>query len=76
MPSWRRTEKPRDWPLNREMPAGSSWSETRLGGANGLVIVLIAVSWWLVQAKTSSQRGEVESVLEDLLFAFMAMNAN
>ncbi|KAI0055073.1 hypothetical protein BV25DRAFT_1790249, partial [Artomyces pyxidatus] len=41
-PSWRGTE----WPMKRERVAGETWQGTMKGGANGIVIVLIVLSWW------------------------------
>ncbi|KAI0054879.1 hypothetical protein BV25DRAFT_1790807, partial [Artomyces pyxidatus] len=34
------------WPLERATPVGEKWTKTRKGGANGFVMVVIALAWW------------------------------
>ncbi|KAI0054579.1 hypothetical protein BV25DRAFT_1790729, partial [Artomyces pyxidatus] len=41
-PSWRGDR----WPMKRAVNAGERWEATLKGGANGIVIVLIMLSWW------------------------------
>ncbi|KAI0055827.1 hypothetical protein BV25DRAFT_1788094, partial [Artomyces pyxidatus] len=41
-PEWRG----RQWPLKRDSIPGETWEATRKGGANGIVIVIIMLSWW------------------------------
>ena len=57
-----------EWPLGRAMPLGESWDTVRKGGANGIVMLLIAVSWWLAKANSAEMRGEAASIVEDLAF--------
>ncbi|KAA1479588.1 hypothetical protein DENSPDRAFT_743731, partial [Dentipellis sp. KUC8613] len=44
MPEWRRTSF--GWPLSREISEGDSWDRFMRGGANGMIIMIIALSWW------------------------------
>lgn len=71
MPEWRRT--PYKWPLNRDIPADGDWSRSTKGGANGIVMVLIALSWGLQQAKSARKHREILSLVEDMVFALREM---
>ncbi|KAI0038707.1 hypothetical protein FA95DRAFT_1452982, partial [Auriscalpium vulgare] len=44
-PEWR-CEDAETWPPLRVEGRESSWSKLRKGGANGLLTVLIALTWW------------------------------
>lgn len=68
MPTWRRSALV--WPLGRVIPAGETWDTVRKGGGNGIAVLLVATSWWLHKAKTSTAeaRGEAASMVEDLAF--------
>ncbi|KAI0059385.1 hypothetical protein BV25DRAFT_1773930, partial [Artomyces pyxidatus] len=42
-PSWRGAA----WPLTKgEEPEDENWDKTRKGGANGIVMLVIALAWW------------------------------
>jgi hypothetical protein len=46
-PAWRKPEGTNDgWPLSRHVPKGADWTALEHGGANGLFLVLMALSWW------------------------------
>ncbi|KZV60144.1 hypothetical protein PENSPDRAFT_538694, partial [Peniophora sp. CONT] len=45
MPAWRDVGA-NHWPLLRANRGGDDWDQTRRGGANGLAIFIIALSWW------------------------------
>lgn len=55
------------WPLQRTVPDGESWAKVRKTGPEGLVLVLLALSWWR-SATNAGQAGrrEYASVLDDV----------
>jgi len=73
MPDWHCT--PYKWPLNHIMPTGGDWSHLMKGGANGIVMVLIALSWGLQQAKVARTHHEILSVVEDMAFVLHEMSS-
>jgi hypothetical protein len=64
-PEWR-VEEDSDWPLSREVPDGEKWESLSKGGANGLFVVLMSLSWWVEQAKDHREKREAESAVEDV----------
>lgn len=76
MPKWRQGDF--EWPLLRVAPNGlADWYSIRRGGANGIVVFVIALSWWKAKAdqeQNATAAGEVASMIEDLTFALPAMH--
>ena len=68
MPDWRGTQ----WPMVRTKPENvedAMWSVLRRGGRNGVMLYVIALSWWLTQADGVSSKRQAEAVVEDLAWA-------
>jgi hypothetical protein len=49
-PSWRDPESPFDIPSE---PSGHSWSNLLCGGPNGLLLVILALGWWMKNSTTT-----------------------
>lgn len=65
-----------DWPLPRAIPDGERWQEARLGGDNGLLLIVLCLYWWRRSAEDggdSESLSEYHSVAEDVLFVFDAV---
>lgn len=45
------------------------WGMLRRGGRNGVILYVIALSWWLTQADDTSSKRQAEAVVEDLAWA-------
>ena len=68
MPDWRGTQ----WPMLRIKPedvGDPTWDVLRRGGRNGVMLYVIALSWWLTQAQDASSKRQAEAVVEDLAWA-------
>jgi hypothetical protein len=68
MPDWRGSQ----WPMMRTKPKDiedATWGVLRRGGRNGIMLYVIALSWWLTQAHDASSRRQAEAVVEDLAWA-------
>ena len=68
MPDWRGS----DWPMERTKPKDvedTTWGVVRRGGRNGVMLYVIALSWWLTQANDASSKRQAEAVVEDLAWA-------
>jgi hypothetical protein len=68
MPDWRGDQ----WPMVRTKPVDvedTTWKELRRGGRNGVMLYVIALSWWLTQGHDASSRRQAEAVVEDLAWA-------
>ncbi|KAA1479204.1 hypothetical protein DENSPDRAFT_855282, partial [Dentipellis sp. KUC8613] len=75
MPDWRRTTI--GWPLSRVRLPDQSWAKAMRGGPNSFAIIIVAISWWIVQsAEAGNERAQNEaaSVVEDLVWSFTEMN--
>jgi hypothetical protein len=71
MPPWRKNAT-LPWPLRREPVSGvADWSGHAKGGRNGLVIFIIALSWWLQKKK--ALKGAA-SIIEDLAWSLGEIN--
>ncbi|KLO04938.1 hypothetical protein SCHPADRAFT_791541, partial [Schizopora paradoxa] len=47
MPEWRTSSSsPGRWPLLRNPPPGEPWSEVRKGERNGVLLLILSLSWW------------------------------
>ena len=72
MPFWRGSSGAA-WPLSRESPPSSeSWNTMAKGGRNGLLILIIALSWWL---ETGKSKQGVMSIIEDLAWSLERINS-
>jgi hypothetical protein len=67
MPDWRGNK----WPMVRTKPedTGDTWGTLRRGGRNGVMLYIIALSWWLNQACNPSSKRQAEAVVEELAWA-------
>lgn len=74
-PQWR-VPVIEDWPLPRQIPEGESWQEARLGGSNGLFLVILCLYWWRKSAEEEFDKvalAEYAAVAEDVAFVFKAI---
>jgi len=65
-PDWRNTGS---WPLPRSPSADGSWDELLVGGKDGLFIVVMSLSWWIVECakgEGESEESELEEALADI----------
>jgi len=58
-PSWRDPESPFD---KRSDASAASWSHLLCGGPNGLLLVIMALAWWM---KSSTQAGTNPASIEE-----------
>ena len=68
MPDWRGSQ----WPMMRTKPEDAkdtTWEALRRGGRNGVILYIIALSWWLSQARSPSSKRQAEAVVDDLAWA-------
>jgi hypothetical protein len=68
MPNWRGSQ----WPMKRTKSKDledATWGMLRRGGRNGVMLYVIALSWWLTEAHDASSERQVEAVVEDLAWA-------
>lgn len=67
MPPWRADGVPKRWPLLRNAPPNETWDEVRKGERNGVLLLLLTLSWWKAASDLGSEeRDEYESALEDV----------
>lgn len=65
-----------DWPLPQHIPAAEAWQEARLGGSNGLFLIVLCLYWWRKSAEEEFDKvalAEYASVAEDVAFVFEAI---
>ena len=72
MPAWRRDSGPFDWPLSRIPPADATWEALAKGGRNGVLGLIVGLAIWFKNAKTESDKAEVMSAVEDLIYAIIS----
>jgi hypothetical protein len=60
-PSWRDPDIPFDLPS--EVPAGS-WSNMLCGGPNGVLLVVLALAWWLKSSTETNSSAIKEAALD------------
>jgi hypothetical protein len=74
-PSWRLGG---DDALSRNVPPNANWSHLRCGGPNGLVIVILALAWWMrgVSIGDSSGLTFVQEAIEEVNWTLVQMQAN
>ena len=61
-PSWREPDSPFNMPS--EASAGS-WSHLLCGGPNGLLLVILALGWWM-KSSTKTNRSSIEEAAIDI----------
>jgi hypothetical protein len=66
-PSWRAQKS---WPPSRVVPLEEDWKIFHQGGANGLFIVVMCLSWWSSRAKTAKERTSFEAAKADVAWVF------
>lgn len=75
MPDWRK-RNPKEWPLPREVPLGERWESIRKGGRDGILLLLMSLSWWKNATHEGSvARDEYESALEELAWLLQQLIA-
>lgn len=57
------------WPLVCHSEEGEKWADLRKCGKNGFVLILVVLNWWIRGASTVSEKNEVMSMMEDVVFA-------
>lgn len=65
-PLWRYEDCDEDWPLVRHAPPLEDWKEVAKGGANGLLMVMVALGWWFENVGDKTDVAELSSVIEDV----------
>jgi hypothetical protein len=65
-PEWRLTDH--IWPLLREAPAMADWSGLLCGGANGLFLIILTLSWWAQAAQNDPSQEDFFSAVDDVLW--------
>lgn len=76
-PSYRLEGSP-SWPLRQTAPEDGSWDSTRRGGKNGLLVFVMALYWWKLEAQSQNSEeavSEFYSVVDDALYVFKSMLA-
>lgn len=64
--SWRREDAKGSWPLIRHAPLNEDWDSLARGGANGLMVFLVGLGWWLGKVEDKESVAELASVVEDV----------
>lgn len=54
------------WPMKRTVDANEKWEKLLKGGENGLVLVLLSLSWWLKSTKKRDETRECLMAIEDV----------
>ena len=54
--------------------ADDGWDSVLRGGANGMAILIMALSWWYKSATSATAMGEASSLCEDLVYVFTDMH--
>jgi hypothetical protein len=68
MPDWHGTQ----WPIVRTKPKDiedTTWGVLKQGGRNGIMLYIIALSWWLNQAHDHLSKQQAKAVVENLAWA-------
>lgn len=71
-----RLEGTATWPLSQAAPVDESWDATRRGGKNGLLVFVMALYWWKLEAQSQDSEeavSEFYSVVDDVLYVFQRM---
>lgn len=59
-PVWRRDS------LSQDVPSNEDWKTLKCGGSNGLVLVIMAISWWLSSFSSTSPTDAFWSSVTDV----------
>jgi hypothetical protein len=62
-PAWRECDASSCWPLTRIAPSGADWTPLKHGGANGLFLVPMALSWWGVEIPSQCDQHSAEFIM-------------
>ena len=65
-PAWRKSKGEDEWPLARHAPLDEDWGTLAKGGANGLMVFLVALGWWFNEIDGQQAARELASVVEDV----------
>lgn len=67
----------KDWPPLKRGPSNLlEWASLKKGSKQGLVMLLMSLSWWDAQATRKADRTLVSSALKDVLFVMRQLVAN
>jgi hypothetical protein len=66
-PAWRIDK---DGLLSRNAPAKEAWTFLNKGGSAGLYVVVMALSWWISDLKTDSDRLQAWAIVDDITWVF------
>lgn len=72
-PAWRRDHVRGKWPLSRVAPEDEDWDRLARGGANGLMMFVIALGWWVEKVNSYKSANELVSVVEDVKWVLAEM---
>lgn len=62
-----------EWPLVRTIPDDADWAEVKKGGSTGFCLIVIGLNWWVRYAKSTKDKNEAASMLEDVVFVLGKM---
>lgn len=65
-PKWRIAGAKDSWPLGRVVPGGENWDGVARGGANGLMVLIVALAWWFRALEDETSARELASMIEDV----------
>lgn len=69
-PDWR---KQTDGPLSRDVPGQESWASLKKGGSAGLYIVVMALSWGVLNLKDVSVDPQVWATVDDITWVLSSV---
>lgn len=65
-PDWRRDSVDSTWPLKRHAPVSENWDALAKGGANSMMMFVLAITWWFRAVADEKAARELASVIEDV----------
>jgi hypothetical protein len=54
------------WPLSRNVEKNERWDRATKGGLNGIIMILIALTWWYLSIRDEDDKHEFSLVLNDV----------
>lgn len=70
-PAWR-TEGA-TWPMLKKDVEGEKWVDVMKGGASGIFLAILSVSWWFAQCGAGNERDECEEAIMDICWVLERM---
>lgn len=74
-PKWRIESAKESWPLGRVAPASENWDGVVRGGANGLMVFIVALAWWFRALEDETSARELASMIEDVRWVLDKINS-